>query len=161
MRDVEVLASLVLRHSVRIPGGGETEEVSIRPALKGIERKRGSKETQETQEEVRSGRTAMDTTERGEDGCEGGREGARAGNSGRADRKRRAREGEEAGAQRRAWRDVSEYTAADGPARNEVNDSGPSQIREVETEEEDGVTSDTDGEPVPPPVGTPISRRRN
>ena len=47
MRDVEVLAALVLRQSMRVPGGGETEAASVWPALKDVEKRREGAGAQE------------------------------------------------------------------------------------------------------------------
>ena len=158
MRDVEVLAALVLRRSIRVPGGGEIEEASVWPALKGAERRREDAEAQAEAQEQEKGETRA--ARGGDNG--GGQGGGSGETGGHASGKRRAREGDEADAQRQTRQSTIGYSAADAAEEIDVADNTASQSQEVEIEEE-AVTSETDEEEetVPPPAGTPISRRRS
>ena len=158
MRDVEVLAALVLRRSIRVPGGGEIEEASVWPALEGAEKRQEEAEAQaEAQGQGGDGGTAT----RAEAGGGDGQNAAHEGISGHARGKRRAREDDAADAQRQARRTAGGSSAAEAAEEIDVGDNMASQ--EGETIEEGAITSETDEdqEMPPPPAGTPISRRRN
>lgn len=159
MRDVEVLAALVLRQSMRVPGGEEMEAASVWPALKDVEKRREGAGAQQEDAQGQAGDLTApaqgtdDSGERNEESGDG---------SARVSGKRRARDDAAENAPRQTRQNTEGSSAADAGEDEDVGEAAVSQSQEKEDDE--GSTSGTDEEEAmapPPPAGTPISRRRN